>query len=91
MQNLQAAFLSLVSGELVPRTYVSYASKPGKYSSALTLFTPAYFGISGTRGGTLCPPKVSWGWVGLGFQFFLEMTYQWMIDHIQKDSGSLDA
>ena len=35
MQNLNVAFLSLVSGELVPRTYISYASKPGKYSSAL--------------------------------------------------------
>ena len=32
---LNAAFLSLVSGELVPRNYISYASKPGKYSSAL--------------------------------------------------------
>ena len=35
MQNLKAAFLSLVSGELVPRTYISYASKPGKQSFAL--------------------------------------------------------
>ena len=51
------------------------------HDSDLTLFTPAYFDISGT----------GWGWVGLGFQFFLERTYQWMIDHIQKDSGILDA
>ena len=32
-----------------------------------------------------------WGFGVLGFQFFLEMTYQWMIGHIQKDSWSLYA
>ena len=34
---------------------------------------------------------ITWGWVGLGSQIFLEMTYQWMIYHIQKDSWTLDA
>ena len=29
---------------------------------------------------------VSWGWVGLGFQFFLEMTCLGVIYHVQKDS-----
>ena len=34
---------------------------------------------------------ITWGWVGLGSQILLEMTYQWMIYHIQKDSSTLDA
>ena len=34
---------------------------------------------------TIYQPYVSWGWLGLGFHFFLEITYQWMIDHIQRN------
>ena len=55
-----------------------------------------------TRIGTQTPPnpKIQCGhnvpplnifcWVGLGFQFFLEMTCCGMIYHIQKDSWSLE-
>ena len=51
-------------------------------SQYLTLFTPAYFGISGTGGVS----DISLGWGGLRFQFFLEMTCLGVIYHIQKDS-----
>ena len=47
----------------------------------LTLLTGLFEYIStpGRGGGS------SWDWVGLGFQFFLEMTYLGGIYHIQKD------
>ena len=46
----------------------------------LTLFSPAYLNISSKR-----------GWLGLMFQFFLEVIYLRLICHIQKDSRCLDA
>ena len=53
----------------------------------LTLFAPAYLSISSNRGGgTLCPPSISRGWVELGFQFILEITWLGVIYYIQKDS-----
>ena len=58
----------------------------------LTLFAPAYLSISRIQrgGGHIVSPWISWVWVGLGFQFFLEMTCCGMIYHIQKDSWSLE-
>ena len=45
-------------------------------SFSLTLLGPAHLSISKGRGG----------WVGLGFQFFLDMICCGMIYHTQKDS-----
>ena len=45
----------------------------------------------GSEGEHIVPLKISFGWGGLGSQFFLEMTCLGVIYHIQNDSGSLDA
>ena len=53
----------------------------------LNLLAPAYLSVSEdlAGGGMYLPLYVFWVWFGLGFQFFLEMTYLGGIYHIQKD------
>ena len=62
------------------RGYILY------YSIFLTLFVPAYFDVSGTRGGHIVPPLNIFGLGRVRFQFFLEITCLGVIYHIQKDS-----
>ena len=59
-------------------------SEVGKDSGLnLNLFAPANLSVSEDLGGgaCICPSM----FFGLGFQFFLEMTYLGGIYHIQKD------
>ena len=64
-------------------------SEVGKDSGLnLNLFAPANLSVSedlGGAGACICPSMFFWVWFGLGFQFFLEMTYLGGIYHIQKD------